>query len=304
MNSLSAISGYLRSSPVAIKPNGVNRDTILDEIVKVLEPLPKIHNYLSEHYLQELALIIRRPELKPGGVFIVGDDYERVEDCKLEKLERNLCEIALPVPFAIELTNFIPNQSGVYIERKFFTAKPIPSKFPNSCFNNYWGITNNFTEKLELSENLISDINPYWLEFLRLEFRQFFQREHNAHIFEEFVMYVGSTETDLRNLLAARNMKNKEGDLKRAEALGIPEEVAYEFCSLTIPEQIEAARAVREATDQGIIPRYILDGIWWWTTPNCINRTDEIKIAKEAFDFYKELEEVASPELLNFLPKD
>ncbi len=303
MNNLSAIQGYCRAIALPSNPGqSLDSNNRLSETISVLEVMPKT-SVLSGIYLKELALVIARPDLKPAGVFITQNVYDQPNDALLaQKIYEKLQRLVLPIPFAIERVRFVPDHLGVKINREFLMADPISKKRDiNSSFENWWGITNKSRSLLHLNSDLYYNVNPYWKEFMRNGITHQFINEQ--HTFEEFVIYVGASEEKLASLLLLRETGySKEDDLKRGKVLGIPEEAANEFCSLTPDEQIEANNRVADAIENGILPSS-LRSAWWWTTINCIGRPEEIRLANEVDSFYKQLERASSPELLQWLSK-
>ncbi len=268
------------------------------ETMNVLESLPKTSGFSGKN-LKELALILARPDLKPAAVSITSQVYSGTENIlSSDSAYRKVQQIVLPVPFAIERAIFYP--TDYHVQREFLIATPVIQKeAPNLPAKKNWEITNESKSTLKLSPDLYYDVNPYWKEYARYEMRNDFKS--NPVPCEELVIYIANTEDKLDKLLALRETGySQKEDLQRGEALGIPKEVAAEFCSLSLQQQVIENNRIADAVDDGILPAS-MSNLWWWTTMNCLKRPDELRMISEIDDFYKELERAASPDLLKQL---
>lgn len=268
------------------------------ETMHVLENLPKTSGFCGKN-LKELALVMARPDLKPSAVSITSQVYSGTENIiSSDSAYRKVQQIVLPVPFAIERAIFYP--ADYHVQREFLMATPVIHKeAPNSPAKNIWEITNESKSTLKLNQDLYYDVNPYWKEYARYELRNDFKS--NPVPCEELVIYIANTEDKLNELISLRETGySQKEDLQRGEALGIPKEVAAEFCSLSLQQQVEENNRIADAVDDGILPAS-MSNLWWWTTMNCLKRPNELKMIDEIDRFYKALEDNASPELLKQL---
>lgn len=257
----------------------VSEQEAVKQTVKVLRDLPN-SQILSGYYLKQLALVMARPGIKPGAVFLFYNNAFEFEILK---------RITLPVPFAIEKA-VLSSRRDKDSERSFVKAKPLS---PTS-----YSIFIDSENQLELPVELSDDVNPYWVE----KHRNIGKGDlYKFGDLDEITLYIGADEYSLDSLLNARKISGKSGDLARAAALGIPEKAAEEFSSLKGWEQEEEYEKVIQAINKGYLPRSLLlaEGAWWWTTMNVLNsdRREELEIADKASSFYRQLEKASTAEL-------